>query len=396
MDTRRVDGGRGPGRANPGFVLAVLLLAMADPGPIRGGDETPRAPSPARTGPVEESPQSPGTGGITAGLAELPSEVEWSAPPIPGAVVTIGLADAVPPGTTFRWSQVEGPAVAIEDPTKPKLRLTIPQGCQRLAFLVTLADGRARRTVRVIIPIRVDPGPKPGGTLAADAGDDQLGFAGRRITLKGSAGPRDRVVFRWFQMGGPRIDNAVQDRSYFSFTPTIPGFYRFGLVVAANGGGPTPELSEPDEVMVTVGESPGALGVDPIGPGAGIISSAAIDQALRASGGEAVRSLLDRVAEAFDALSDRVPLYTSFDYLTSEMMRRLDAIIPRDPGARQAWNQGIFNPLTQNMIGEMASVGLDLRFPQAHQQELTAAQKDKLQKLLATYAREFSSRTRAR
>lgn len=84
MDTRRVDGGRGPGRANPGFVLAVLLLAMADPGPIRGGDETPRAPSPARTGPVEESPQSPGTGGITAGLAELPSEVEWSIHRSPG------------------------------------------------------------------------------------------------------------------------------------------------------------------------------------------------------------------------------------------------------------------------------------------------------------------------
>ncbi len=134
MDTRRVNGRRGLGRANPGLALAVLLLAMADPAPILGGDEAPRAGTPARTGPVEVAPQSPGDGGINAGLPELPSEVESSAPPVPGAVVTIGLADAVPPGTTFHWAQVEGPAVAIEDPTKPKLRLTIPRGCEGSHF----------------------------------------------------------------------------------------------------------------------------------------------------------------------------------------------------------------------------------------------------------------------
>jgi hypothetical protein len=81
--------------------------------------------------------------------------------------------------------------------------------------------------------------------------------------------------------------------------------------------------------------------------------------------------------------------------MTSEMTRRLDAIVPQEPGMRQLWVQGIFTPLSQHIMTEMYAVGLDLRYPQSQQQELTAAQKEKLQKLLVTYCREFRSRTQA-
>ena len=399
MVTRRADEGRGIALAYAQLALASLLLASAGSVPVLGGDGITQAPRTTRTSPEDKDKQPPGRDEIGDGTKTVPAvlstEVECSAPPTPGAIVIIGLADPVPAGTTVRWTQVEGPAVAIEDPTTPRLKFTIPAGARSLGFLVAIGEGRGRRTVRVNIPVEVDVGRKLTGALSADAGDDQLGFAGRRITLRGSSS-REGVAFRWFQMGGPRIDRTLQDRSYFSFSPTIPGVYRFGLVVAVRNSGPLPEVSEPDEVVVTVGESPAVLGVAPVGLGGRVVSPAAIDSAMRATGGEDGRTLLNQVAEVFDTISQRVPLYDSFDYLTSEMMRRLDSVIPRDPGARQAWSQGIFTPLTQHMIGEMASVGLDLRFPQAQQQELTAAQKEKLQKLLAAYAREFSSRTEAR
>ena len=147
---------------------------------------------------------------------------------------------------------------------------------------------------------------------------------------------------------------------------------------------------------MTVGESPAALGVDAVGIASGAVSSAALDQALRALGTGRREGILEQVSGILDSLSGRAPLYTSFDYLEAEMMRRFDAVIPADAAARQAWSQCVFGPLTQHVVAEMMSVGLDLRNPQAHQQELNASQREKLRRLLSAYAQEFRSRTQAR
>ena len=109
-----------------------------------------------------------------------------------------------------------------------------------------------------------------------------------------------------------------------------------------------------------------------------------------------MRATVDQAAGVFEAIAARSSLYTSFADLSSELMRRLDAIIPTDPQWREFWSQGVFAPLTQHTVSEMLGVGLDLRTPQARNQGLSAVQQDKLQKLFSSYAREFRSRTQAR
>ena len=103
----------------------------------------------------------------------------------------------------------------------------------------------------------------------------------------------------------------------------------------------------------------------------------------------------ERVA-VFKAISDRVSLYPSFDYLTSELSRNLDAIIPRDPQSRLVWAQGIFIPLSRTLELELLAVGLDLRWPEAHQRTLTEKQKERLQRVFLTFAQEFRSGSSAR
>jgi hypothetical protein len=108
------------------------------------------------------------------------------------------------------------------------------------------------------------------------------------------------------------------------------------------------------------------------------------------------RMLSEQVADVFKAISDRVSLYPSFDYLTSELSRNLDAIIPRDPQSRLIWTQGIFIPLSRTLELELLAAGLDLRWPEAHQRTLTEKQKERLQRVFLTFAQEFRSGSSAR
>ena len=87
----------------------------------------------------------------------------------------------------------------------------------------------------------------------SDAGDDQIGLVGRRITLNGSRSrPQNRVEFRWMHLSGPAIAENRQEGPYFSFVPTSPGVYRFALLVAFES-----KVSMPSVVSVEVGQRPG-------------------------------------------------------------------------------------------------------------------------------------------
>ncbi|WP_165246728.1 hypothetical protein [Paludisphaera soli] len=231
----------------------------------------------------------------------------------------------------------------------------------------------------------------PAGAFRADAGDDQIGLVGRRITLNGGrSAPRDELAYRWIPLGGPKMEEPAQEEHYYSFVPTAAGTYRFGLVVAALDGGEV-RISEPDEVVVMVGEMPSTVGVG--GPG---IATAAIDQMLQGPGAAAGRSTLEQSAGVFDAIAARASLYTNFEELAAEMTRRLDGVVPADPSWRQYWSQGIFAPLTQHLTSEMLAAGLDLRAPQGRTQPLAQAQQERLERLFSAYAREFRSKALAR
>ena len=51
------------------------------------------------------------------GVASAPTLVVQGAAVTPGSRVAVGMGGATAPGATFQWKQVEGPSVAIEDPS---------------------------------------------------------------------------------------------------------------------------------------------------------------------------------------------------------------------------------------------------------------------------------------
>ena len=184
------------------------------------------------------------------------------------------------------------------------------------------------RVVRVIVPLQGDPsrvswGARPSGKVKADAGDDQVGLVGHRVTLNGSRSrPGDGKNARWLQISGPTVTAPQQQGPFFSFVPTSPGLYRFLLMVAGEG-----ELSEPDEVAILVGSPPGAgitmqsasallpaptpAPLPPLTPEQ--ILSAALP---KLSAGTRVGS---DVADVMDAIAHRSNLYESFAVLQSEL-----------------------------------------------------------------------------
>jgi len=364
MDPRKADGRR-TDRAIRRLLLLSGALVVSTFAAARGDDRASNA--------------SPG----------FDAEVRYNGTPAPGARIVVGANGPAATGTVYRWVQTEGPPVAIDDPGKPQISFIVPPNAQRLVFLLTLKDGNGQRAGRVVIPINSAP---DRASLRAEAGDDQIGLVGRQITLNGSAStPRERLGYRWLQVAGPKLGLAVGDQAYFSFTPVAPGVYRFALVVAEGS-----RISEPDEVTVTVGDYPAKSASDPGVSLAGTAPSPGLSQAVLGAESFAPKALIAQVADVFQAVSERAALYSTFAELTSEMTRRLDGIVPADPNSRQLWAQNVFAPLTQHTTAEMFAMGVDLRFPQNHQQPLNASQKEKLRNLFHTYSLEFRSRTQAR
>ncbi|MDG3007788.1 hypothetical protein [Paludisphaera mucosa] len=395
--------GRTPGltarAAGESLGLSALLLLLGM-GAAAAGDDRPAAT------PVAPAPAPAGV-------------LRYRGTPVPGARVAVELEGAPDPEAHYRWIQFEGPSIALDDQAGSKIQFTVPPGARSLGFLLLFRDAAGvERTARVVVPIgeaetpevaaapasRAARGtiPAPKAPLRADAGDDQIGLVGRRITLNGGRStPRGEIAYRWVAMGGPKVVQADQEEGYYSFVPAAGGIYRFGLIVASVDADGEVRISEPDEIAVTVGEVPAAVGLgSPPGPGSGAgepgIATAAIDQMLRGPGAAAGRATLDQAAGVFDAIAARASLYTSFGELSAEMMRRLDEIVPTDPNWRQFWSQGIFAPLTQHLVSEMLAAGLDLRSPQGQGQALAPAQQERLERLFASYAREFRSRSQAR
>jgi hypothetical protein len=154
-------------------------------------------------------------------------------------------------------------------------------------------------------------------------------------------------------------------------------------------------ISDPDEAVVTVGEPPMS---EMAGSGSNVPSpfrTPSLEQALRGARGLAPPPALEQIADVFEAVSAKAALYFTFAEITSELSRRLDTVTPGDSYTRQLWVQAIFVPLTQNIVDEMVTVGVDLRSPQNHYLELTAVHKEKLQRVFNSYAKELRSRSQA-
>ena len=293
----------------------------------------------------------------------------------PGSRVRLQVDDPQQRGRHYLWFQTGGPPVEMSSRTESELKVTIPSGADELDFLVIVSDERGMREATVSIPVASSP-PSAAEELAsgghggirADAGDDQVGLVGRRITLNGSAStPHEGLSYRWIQVDGPAMGSPTEDGKFLSFIPRAPGQYRFGLVVAAGG-----QISKPDYVNVDVGLPLRSVASTTPAPTA-VASQAAPAQAgldaLVASGLSALDDaplVVGPLAEAFQATATRMDLYSNYAELYAELTRRLDGIVPKDPARCARWNVALFEPLTRHVVAQLLPLGLDLRTPQGH------------------------------
>jgi hypothetical protein len=204
--------------------------------------------------------------------------------------------------------------------------------------------------------------------LRADAGDDQLAILGRQVTLAGNRSrPREQVGFRWIQVGGPPARLRLEEGMFLSFVPEEPGRYRFALVIAVGS-----RISEPATVEVVAQAASKAA--RPPGPGPSLEDQIRAGLLALPEG----PALAGPLSDVFDRIAQRMDLYSSYGEAFQEMSRQLDVLVPAEPARRRAWIDGLFRPLTGNVIDVLRADGLDLRLPGAQDAALTPAQKQRL------------------
>lgn len=303
----------------------------------------------------------------------------------PGARIVLTSDGSRGENLRFRWVQTQGPPVGLETPDRPTTGLIVPQEASALGFTLVAAGAGGVETAALLIPVAQSAPPAVATlTLLADAGDDQLAVVGRRVNLSGVLSePRGQLGYRWIQVGGPKVRLFIEAEATYSFVPHLPGVYRFALVVAAGR-----TISEPDEVSVSVA-SPSAL---PAGSPAKAEVEEMPEAARRllasvAGGGE----LSANLAEVFDGVADRMDLYHSAAEMFQEMSRRLDAVVPSEPGARGVWAERVFTPLTSRLVSTFLAEGLDLRKPESQALELTLSQRARMAECFREAAEGFRS-----
>jgi hypothetical protein len=410
----------------PGIAGSVALAgatgespkpAMAAARPGRDGTPAEMTLPTEPSGPRAVAPETSSDGARKPAIPRIEvnsTELRTSTPAVPGAILVLEADARLHEGTHFQWLQVEGPPVEIRDSARPAIHVKVPAGGDRLAFVLVAA--RPERTIvnRIVIPLQPtaagaigtkpapdEKKPRGAGKIQADAGDDQVGLVGHRVTLNGSRSvPAHGNTARWLQISGPPAVQPQRHGPFFSFVPTAPGLYRFMLVVA--GGDEVPDA---DDVTVLVGSPPVGAGLAAPSPAAMSVAPPAsapattLDkQALSASVSRLAngRTVAGQVADALQAISERMDLYSSFAELQQELARRLEVVIPAEPAQRAAWNEGVFAPLTTYTSGQLSSAGLDVLQPRGLDQRLSAAQRERLHDHFQSLAQVFRAASTAR
>lgn len=323
-------------------------------------------------------------------------------------LVTLHADGSIGEDLLFKWIQICGPKVTVDDTAAPAIRFGRTDAGEPIEFLLIVGNAAGVDSTLVTFPpvtqdatapaVEADPKPTREPLLRADAGDAQVGLVGHRITLNGMRSrPRTGLAYRWLQVSGPPVQSPVQDGYVFSFIPTQAGTYRFVLVVAASG-----QISDPSTIDVIIGlpEPRGASATLAPGSTPSIQPLAASSSpaqtpplwllcrnTLQAIEGASERG--ESLALAFESVADRAELYTTFGDLFRELSLRLNSIVPEDPARRNVWIQQLFTPLTTRLIERLRETGLDLARPEAQNQPLTGTQKTALAELYRSAAHGF-------
>ncbi|MBN1361760.1 MAG: right-handed parallel beta-helix repeat-containing protein [Sedimentisphaerales bacterium] len=144
--------------------------------------------------------------------------------------------------TTFQWTQSEGTAVQIDDPTAAMPTFTPPaEGWYR--FELVVGDDQFASAPDEVLVVVGNERP------VADAGPDRLWPASGTVVLDASgshdADPPDELTYAWTQIDGPPVNLTDPNSATASFQCQAEGIYRFQVVT--NDGFAD---SAPDEVKI--------------------------------------------------------------------------------------------------------------------------------------------------
>jgi hypothetical protein len=320
---------------------------------VRAGLDSPPAPAPAAEAPAETVKAVAKVEGVAA----------------PGLRIKLTARESVGLGLRYLWVQTRGPEVKLERADDAEISFIVPGEATELAFqLIVAGTGGVDRTA-LVVPLQLHARPSLPAVVSADAGDDQMAIVGHRVTLNGvRCRPRDQLAYRWIYVSGPPIRDRAEEAWLCSFVPTAPGLHRFLLVVATEG-----VISKPDEVIISVvaaSEAPRELQAaasQRSGDGVTTATTAApsVSKPLEALTGRLLTAIepdgkhARDLAGAFNAVADRISLYDTYADLFSEISRRLDRILPADTSRREAWDQELFEPLSDQIVAALKPLDLD-------------------------------------
>ena len=258
-------------------------------------------------GPALEAMKPP-EDSATSSISKAVARFEGTA--APGLRIWLNAEGSRGDGLHFLWLQTRGPEVHLEKTDAARVPILVPGNATELAFRLIVSGRSGMDQTSLDIPLELHARPSLPPLVVADAGDDQTGVVGHRITLNGiRSRPRERAVYRWIQVAGPAVSEPVEDAWIYSFVPTEPGMYRFVLVVAAEG-----LISAPDMVSVAVTAGPpAALAAQPelqrqnpiVGQARSRIRQ--IDDGLRYA---------RELATAFEDVAKRASVYSSYEELS--------------------------------------------------------------------------------
>jgi hypothetical protein len=146
-----------------------------------------------------------------------------------GEAVLLDASDSfvAAPEAVFRWSQVEGPGVALET-SGGSIAQFVPPAPGRYGFEVWIDEGTHRSPpARADVYVTAPGGALPSAAIAAVAPAE----VGQPLTLDGAGSSGGALAYAWRQVGGPAAGLTGAAAPIATVVPFEPGSHEFELVV---------------------------------------------------------------------------------------------------------------------------------------------------------------------
>lgn len=360
-----------------GVLGGLAWLVAAVPG--ASGQGTPPPSIVPRTEAVASTSGSAAGIAARAGLAPVASGSAPRAIPratgvaAPGARVRLDGTPSSGGQVWYRWVQTAGPRVTLAGADQAVAQFTVPKDAAALEFILVVGNNGGVDARPLSVPIESAEADTGGEALPlqADAGPDQAGVVGQKVVLDGSKSePKGKIRCRWVQTGGPQVADLEAHDAGCSFVPAHPGAYQFALLVV----GADDLVSEAALVRVQVKPATAAKAT---GAPAADRPPLALDELAQGAvaaipgGGR----LADDLARSFDLTADRIDAFKTYLDAASELTRRLDAVIPREPGRREPYVERLLKPWNARLAEVAREQGLALDQPAGQRKPLTKPQR---------------------